>query len=332
MGFKKRAYQYRKVNREGVKMQNKISIIGAGAVGSTFAFRLMLSGLAKEIVLVDKDLKRAEGQVMDLNHGLMFAYPTNIYAADFSGIKGSNIVVVTAGAKQEPGQSRLDLVQKNTDVFKTIMPQIAKYAPEAIILIVTNPVDILTYLSLKILKYPKDKIFGSGTVLDTSRFRYLISSHCGADPRNVHAYIIGEHGDTELPVWSNANIGGMLLKDYCPICNKHCEYRDVLGKIFDKVKKAAYAIIDKKGATYYAIALALEKIVGSVLRDDNSVLPVSTQIEDYYQISDVCLGVPAMVNSRGVDKILKIKLSQEEQEKLRHSANSLKEIIKKIKI
>jgi L-lactate dehydrogenase len=313
-------------------MQNKISIIGAGAVGSTFAFRLMLSGLVKEIALVDKDIKKAQGQVMDLNHGLMFASPADIYATDFSGTKNSNIVVITAGAKQSPGQSRLDLVQKNTDIFKNILPQIAKHAPEAIILIVTNPVDILTYVALKILKYPQEKIFGSGTVLDTSRFRYLISSHCGVDPRNVHAYIIGEHGDTELPVWSNANIGGMLLKDYCPICNKHCEYRDVLGKIFDKVKKSAYEIIDKKGATYYAIALALEKIVDTVIRNNNSILPVSTLIDDYYEINDVCLGIPAMVNNKGIDRILKIKLSEEEQNNLKQSAKALKGVIKKVKI
>jgi L-lactate dehydrogenase len=313
-------------------MQNKISIIGAGAVGSTFAFRLMLSGLVKEIALVDKDIKKAQGQVMDLNHGLMFASPADIYATDFSGTKNSNIVVITAGAKQSPGQSRLDLVQKNTDIFKNILPQIAKHAPEAIILIVTNPVDILTYVALKILKYPQEKIFGSGTVLDTSRFRYLISSHCGVDPRNVHAYIIGEHGDTELPVWSNANIGGMLLKDYCPICNKHCEYRDVLGEIFDKVKKSAYAIIDKKGATYYAIALALEKIVDTVIRNNNSILPVSTLIDDYYEINDVCLGIPAMVNNKGIDRILKIKLSEEEQNNLKQSAKALKGVIKKVKI
>ncbi|MCF7916915.1 MAG: L-lactate dehydrogenase [Candidatus Omnitrophica bacterium] len=313
-------------------MKNKISIIGAGAVGSTFAFRLMLSGLVKEIVLVDKDIKKAEGQVMDLNHGLMFAYPANIYAADFSGIKNSNIVVVTAGAKQSPGQSRLDLVQKNTDIFKDMLPQIAKHAPDAIVLIVTNPVDILTYVALKILKYPKEKIFGSGTVLDTSRFRYLISSHCGVDPRNVHAYVLGEHGDTELPVWSNANIGGMLLKDYCPICGKGCNYKQELGQIFQKVKKAAYEIIDKKGATYYAIALALQKIVDTVIRNNNSVLPVSTLIKDYYQIEDVCLGVPAMVNNKGIDKILKIELSKEEQSSLRQSADTLKEIIKKVKI
>ncbi|MCF7879004.1 MAG: L-lactate dehydrogenase [Candidatus Omnitrophica bacterium] len=313
-------------------MQNKISIVGAGAVGSTFAFRLMLSGLVKEIVLVDKDLKKAEGQTMGLNHGLMFASPANIYASDFSGMKDSNIVVVTAGAKQKPGQSRLDLVQKNTDIFKSILPQIAKHAPEAIILIVTNPVDILTYVALKILKYPKEKIFGSGTVLDTSRFRYLISSHCGVDPRNVHAYIVGEHGDTELPVWSNANIGGMLIKDYCPLCGKGCNYRDELGKIFKKVKEAAYEIIDKKGSTYYAIALALEKIVDTVIRNNNSVLPVSTLIKDYYQIEDVCLGIPAMINNKGIDKILKIKLSEEEQNNLKQSADTLKGIIKKIKI
>ncbi len=313
-------------------MKNKISIIGAGAVGSTFVFRLMLSGLVKEIVLVDKDIKKAEGQVMDLNHGLMFTSPANIYAADFSGIKNSNIVVITAGAKQSPGQSRLDLVQKNTDIFKSILPQITKYAPDAILLIVTNPVDILTYVALKILKYPKEKIFGSGTVLDTSRFRYLISANCGVDPRNVHAYVIGEHGDTELPVWSNANIGGMLLADYCPLCGKGCYYKDELQKMFKKVKESAYEIIDKKGATYYAIALALEKIVDTVIRNNNSILPVSTLIEDYYQIEDICLGIPAMVNNRGIDRILKIKLSEEEQNNLKQSAETLKGIIKKVKI
>lgn len=313
-------------------LRPKVTIIGAGNVGSTFAFSLMISGLAREIVIVDKDEAKAKGECMDLNHGLSFAHPTKIYTSGFDNCIDSDIVVITAGAKQTTGQTRIDLVQTNTDIFKEIISKVTNYAKDSILLVVTNPVDILTYVTLKISGFPKNRVLGSGTVLDTSRFRYLISEHCNVDPRNVHSYIIGEHGDTELPVWSNANIAGMILANYCPICNNLCDYKNELGKIFEEVKNAAYEIIEAKGATYYAIALALKRIVEAILRDENSVLPVSTLINDYYGVNDVCLSIPSIVNRNGVEKFLKLELSSQEQEQFRHSANSLKRIIKQIKL
>jgi L-lactate dehydrogenase len=312
--------------------RSKVAIVGCGNVGSTFAFSLMISGLTREIVLIDKDEKRAQGECMDMNHGASFVHPVNIYAAGYEGCKDADIVVITAGAKQKVGQTRLDLIQTNAEIFKTIIPAITKYAKDAILLVVSNPMDILTYVTLKISDFPSDKVMGSGTVLDSSRFRYLISEHCHVDPRNVHAYIIGEHGDTELPVWSNANIGGTVLAKYCPICSEHCDYKKELGGIFEEVKRAAYKIIEAKGATYYAIGLALVRITEAILRDENSVLPVSTLIRDYYRISDVCLSIPSIVNREGVQRFLRLELSELEQQQLKNSAKTLKDIIKKINL
>jgi len=311
---------------------SKIVIVGAGNVGSTFAFTLMISGVAREIVLIDNNEQWAKGECMDLNHGASFVHPVNVYSAGYEGCRDADIVVITAGAKQKPGQTRTDLIKTNTEIFKDIIPKIVKYAKEAILLVVTNPMDILTYVALKISGLSSNKVLGSGTVLDSSRFRYLISEHCHVDPRNVHAYIIGEHGDTELPVWSHANIGGMVLAKYCPICENHCDYKKELGKIFEEVKDAAYKIIESKGATYYAIGLALVRIVEAILRDENSVLPISTLIDNYYGTSDVCLSLPSIVNRGGVKGFLKLKLSSIEQKQFRHSANTLKDIIKNIKL
>ena len=311
---------------------SKIAIIGPGSVGSTFAFALMISGLAREIVLIGRDRKRAEGECMDLNHGASFVPPVNIYAAGYEGCKDADVIVITAGARQEPGESRLDLAQRNADVFKEIVPLIVNYGENAILVVVSNPMDVLTYLTIKLSGFPPQKVIGSGTVLDSTRFRFLISQHCRVDPRNVHAYIIGEHGDTELPVWSHANIGGMLFPQYCPRCERQCDYKRELGAIFEEVKTSAYKIIEAKGATYYAIALALVRIVGAILRDENSVLPVSTLIHDYYGIDDVCLGIPTIVNRNGVERILMLELSPTEQEQLRHSAQVVKEVIRGIKL
>ena len=312
--------------------RSKIAIIGTGNVGSTFAYSLMISGVAREIVLIDRNQTRAEGEAMDLNHGVNLVKPVNVYSSGYEGCKDADIVVITAGAKQKPGQTRIDLVKENVEIFKNIIPTITKYSGQAILLVVSNPMDILTYVTLKISGLPANRVLGSGTVLDSSRFRYMISEHCHVDSRNVHAYIIGEHGDTELPVLSNTNIGGMVLAEYCPICNGHCNYKEELKGIFEEVKNAAYKIIETKGATYYAIGLALVKIVETILRDENSVLPVSTLIDDYYGVSDICLSVPCVVNCNGIERVLKIKLSPEEQEQFRHSAKTLKEITKNIRL
>lgn len=311
-------------------LKPKIAIIGAGNVGSTFAFSLMISGLAREIVLIDKNELLANGECMDLNHGLSFAHPTKIYAAGFEGCKDADIVVITAGANQKPGQSRTDLVKANVTLFKDIIPEITKHTSDAILLVVTNPVDILTYVTLKISGFPSNRVIGSGTVLDTARFKYLISEYCKVDPNNIHAYIIGEHGDTELPVWSKATIGGMDIETYCSDYAGLGNTKKELDKIFEKVKNAAYQIIEAKGATNYSIALSLVKITQSILRDENSILPVSTLITDYYGISDVCISIPSHVNINGVDHYLKLELSEQEQKLFTHSANTLKNLIKTI--
>jgi len=314
-------------------LRPKVAIIGAGNVGSTFAFSLMISGLAREIVLIDRNEKKSAGECMDLNHGLSFAQPAKIYPAGYEGCEGADMVVITAGARQKPGQTRIDLVQTNTEIFKEMIPRITQYARDAIILVVTNPVDILTYVTLKISGYPSHKVLGSGTVLDTSRFRYLISEHCNVDTRNIHAYIIGEHGDTELPVWSNANIGGMSFARYCGLCDKqgHCVLKKQLEGLLEGVKNAAYKIIELKGATCYAIALALVRITEAILRDENSILAVSTLITDYYGINDVCLSIPSRVNRNGVEHFLRLDLTDEEQKRFQHSATMLKGVIDQIR-
>ena len=313
-------------------LKPKIAIIGAGNVGSTFAFSLMISGLAREIVLIDKNESLAIGECMDLNHGLSFAHPTKIYAAGFEGCADAEIVVITAGANQKPDETRTDLINKNVAIFKDIVPAIAKYAKEAIILVVTNPMDILTYVTLKLSGFPSNRVIGSGTVLDTARLKYMISDYAQVDPGNIHAYIIGEHGDTELPVWSNATIGGMDIETYCSEYAKQGNAKNELKEIFEKVKNSAYEIIKRKGATNYSIALSLVKITRAILRDENSILPVSTLITDYYGISDVCISIPSIVNIHGVAQYVKIDLSEEEQKLFKHSANTLKGFIKAIKL
>jgi L-lactate dehydrogenase len=308
----------------------KIAIIGCGNVGASFAFALSINGTAREIVLIDKNENLSRGESMDLNHGASFIKPVAISHAGYEGCEGADIVVITAGTKQKSGQSRTDLVQANARIFHDIIPNITKYTKEAILLIVSNPVDVLTYITLKISGFSPKKVIGSGTVLDSSRLRFLIGKHCNVDARNVHAYIIGEHGDTELPVWSHANIAGMVLKEYCPLCNSKCDYNRELDDIFKQVKSAAYDIINTKGATCYAIALALVRIVEAIIRDENSVLPVSTLIEDYYGISDICLSVPSIVNKTGVKKFLRPQLSEAEQAQLKNSADSLKTVLRSI--
>ena len=311
-------------------LKPKIAIIGAGKVGSTFAFSLMISGLAREIVLIDKNESLAIGECMDLNHGLSFAHPTKIYAAGYEGCEDADIVVITAGANQKPDQTRTDLVHTNVAIFKEIVPAIVKYTRDAILLVVTNPVDILTYVTLKLSGFPSNRVIGSGTVLDTARLKYMISDYARVDTRNVHAYIIGEHGDTELPVWSNATIGGMDVEMYCSEYAKHGNVRNDLKELFLKVKNSAYEIIKLKGATNYSIAMALVKITKSIIRNENSILPVSTLITDYYGVNDVCISIPSIVNINGVEQSVKLELSAEEEDLFKLSANTLRKFIQTI--
>ncbi len=308
----------------------KVVVVGTGHVGATFAFSLMISGLASNIVLIDVDRKRAEGHAMDLTHGLSFAQPCSIHAGDYPDCKNADIVVVTAGAAQKSGESRLDLVRKNTDIFKKMIPEIVRYDP-GILLIVSNPVDILTQVALKVSGYPANRVIGSGTVLDTARFRYLLSRHCRVDPRNVHAYIIGEHGDSEVPVWSRVNIGGVPFIDDCPVCGKSCKPAK-REEIFEQVKSAAYEIIDRKGYTNFAVALGLVRIVSAILRDENSVLTVSGLLDDYHGVGGICLSVPVILNNRGISRPLGLTLSESEAESFRASADVIKEILSHLEI
>ncbi len=311
----------------------KVSIIGAGSVGMRYAYALIMKGIAREIVIVDLDKKRLEGEVMDLTHTAPYVSPVDIIAGDYSDTASSDLVVITAGVKQNIGQSRLELIESNVQLFKKIIPLLMKYTPEAIFLNVTNPVDILSHVSYKLSSKPANQVIGSGTVLDTARFRNLLARHVGIDSRNVHAYILGEHGDSEFPVWSKAMVGGVLFKDYCPNCckrGKHCNHKEELGKIFKEVKESAYKIIESKGETSYGIGLALLRITEAILNNENSILPVSSLIQGYLDINDLYLSLPAVVNKSGLDYMLNIDLNEEEKSLLKKSAKVIKDNLIKV--
>jgi len=299
-------------------------------VGMRYAYALIMKGGVRQLVLVDLDQKRLEGEVMDLSHGAPYISPVEIIAGDYSQIKNSDLVVITAGKKQKSGQTRLDLVKDNVELYRKIIPEIVKYASSAILLIVSNPVDVLSYAAYKFSSKPKEKVIGSGTVLDTARFRFLLSKHCNVDPRNIHAYILGEHGDSEFPVWSRAMIGGVLFKDYCYICKKSatCQHDKELNKVFTEVKDSAYEIIERKQETSYGIGLALVRITQAIINDENAILPVSSLVEDYLGINDVYLSLPAVINKEGVREVLQIELNLQEKQAFKNSADAIKKVIR----
>jgi L-lactate dehydrogenase len=307
----------------------KVVIIGAGYVGSSFAYALMIQGIVSEIVLIDRDEDKAKGEALDLEHGVSFVYPSRIWAGNFKDCTGADIVVVTAGHAQKPGESRLALVRENVEIFRQIIPQVVKYNQDCIILVATNPVDIMTYTALKLSSFHPSKVIGSGTILDTSRLRYRLAEFMEVDARNVHAYIIGEHGDSEVPLWSTANIAGVRIKDYCPLCEKELE-PELMNRMFNEVKNAAYEIIRFKGRTNFAIGLGLTRIVESIVRDENAILTVSSLLQDYYGVSDVCISVPAIVNKKGIRDVLKLPLEEVEVKKFQESASILKNVIKSL--
>ncbi|MFZ7102959.1 MAG: L-lactate dehydrogenase [Peptococcaceae bacterium] len=312
-------------------LPRKVAIVGSGFVGSSTAFALMMSGLVSEIALIDISLSKAEGEAMDLAHAASFIKPVDIYHGDFSACENASLIIYTAGANQKPGETRIDLVHKNTQVLKDTIPLIVKYAPKSIILMVTNPVDILTYAALKISGFPPERVIGSGTVLDSSRFRHVLSERCSVDPRNVHGYIIGEHGDTELPVWSLANIGGVSIDSYCSLCTIDFTEKakeDIAGQ----VKMAGYEIIRRKGATYYAVALTVKRITEAIFRDENSILTVSGLINKAYGLDDVCLSVPSLVNENGRAKYFAFPIADSELKALHKSAAALQQIQAQLKI
>ncbi|URZ18244.1 L-lactate dehydrogenase [Clostridium felsineum] len=307
----------------------KISVIGAGFVGSSTVFALMNGGLASEIVIVDVNRDKAEGEAMDLSHGTAFVKPVEVKAGDYKDTKDSDIVIITAGAAQKPGETRLDLINKNYSIFKSIVPEVVKYNPNAILVVVSNPVDILTYITYKLSGFPKSRVIGSGTVLDTSRFRYMLSEHFNIDVRNIHTYIMGEHGDSEIATWSLTNIAGMDVNKYCEVSCKKCD-GELKYKVYEDVKNAAYEVIEKKGATYYAVALAIKRIVEAILRDENSILTVSAFLEGQYGIKDVYMGVPSIVGINGAKEIIEVPLNEEEKKELEASAKTLKETLNNI--
>ncbi len=310
--------------------KQKCAVIGCGFVGATIAFTLMQSGLFSEMVLIDANYAKAEGEAMDLSHGIPFANPMKIYAGNYNDLSDCYMIIITAGTAQRPDETRLDMVHKNIEIFKNIIPSISKVTKDAILLIVSNPVDILTYAAIKISGYPKERVIGSGTVLDTARLKYLLGEYLSVDSRSVHAFIIGEHGDSELAVWSSANVSGIDLDGFCSIFGK-CG-GDSLHDLYEDVRDSAYEVIEKKKATYYGIAMAVLRIVRSIVRDEHSILPVSCYIDNHYGLNDVCIGVPAIVGHDGIEKVLDIPLNEDENKRLEKSVNTLKNVISELDI
>ncbi|MBN2368620.1 L-lactate dehydrogenase [Candidatus Woesearchaeota archaeon] len=304
-------------------LNNKVAIIGAGYVGSTAAYSLFIDGVAREIALIDVNKEKAHGEALDLEHGNLFTPYTKVtYGSDYELCKGADIVVVTAGANQKPGETRLDLTKKNVAILREMIPNILKHNNSCIILMVANPLDVLTYLALKTSNLPEKRVFGTGTILDTARFRQYLGSYYNVNPQSVHAYILGEHGDSEFPVWSSANIAGIRLKDFDRYDKKE------LDNIFMKTKNAAYEIISRKGATYYAIGLAVTKIVRTILKDQHEILPLSCLVNDYYGVDGVCLSMPVVLSRSGIQKKIKLHLNNTEKNLLKKSAKIIKETIK----
>ncbi len=306
--------------------KRKCAVIGCGFVGAACAYTYAESGLFSEMVLLDANRKKAEGEALDISHGLPFLAPMRIYAGEYADIADAALIVIAAGANQKPGETRLDLLSRNLGIFDNIIDNIVAHNREAILLVVTNPVDLLTYYTWKKSGFPASRVIGSGTVLDTARLKALIGHELGVDPRNVHSFIIGEHGDSEVPVFSSANISGINLDDFCEMSGIE-NYHETLYAMFEEVRDSAYRIIEGKGATYYAIAQAVLRITRSIMRDENSVLPVSTLVEGHYGVGDICLGVPAIVGAEGVKEVLDLPLNEKEAELVARSAKKVKETL-----
>ncbi len=303
----------------------KAAMIGCGFVGSASAFALMQSGLFSELVLIDANHDKAEGEAMDIAHGLPFAGQMKIYAGDYDDIVDAAVIIVTAGAAQKPGETRLDLVNKNVNIFKSIIPEIAKRNYKGILLIVANPVDILTYTAVKLSGLPENRVIGSGTVLDTARLKYALGEHLEVDSRSVHSFIIGEHGDSEIVAWSSTNVSGIPVNDFCEL-RGHFNHEEAMRRIADDVKNSAYDIIEKKGATYYGIAMSVKRICECIMRDEKSILPISSMMHGEYGISDICLSMPTVVGREGVETRVPIQLNEQEESALSASAEQLSKV------
>lgn len=307
----------------------KAAVVGCGFVGSAIAFTLMQSRLFTELVLLDANFDKADGEAKDIAHGIPFSGQMKVYAGTYDDISDAGIVIVTAGANQKPEETRLDLVNKNVAVYQSIIPEISKRGFEGILLVVSNPVDILTYAAVKIGGFPERRVIGSGTVLDTARLKYALSEHLRVDSRSVHAFIIGEHGDSEIAAWSSANVSGIPLDDFCEM-RGHFNHEEAMDQIAEKVKDSAYEIISKKHATYYGIAMAVRRICECIVRDEKSILPISSIQHGNYGMEGLALSMPAVVGMNGVETHVPISLDGEEEALLKQSAGTLKEVIGKL--
>ena len=309
----------------------KAAVVGCGFVGAASAFSLMQSGLFSELVLIDADQDKAEGEAMDIAHGIPFATPMKIYAGSYDDAADAAVIIVTAGAGQKPGETRLDLVHKNVKIFGSIIPEIRRRDYQGILLIVANPVDILTFTALKLSGLPENRVIGSGTVLDTARLKYKLGEHLGVDSRSVHAFIIGEHGDSELPVWSSANVSGIPLHDFCEMRGHH-EHEKAMKEIAADVKNSAYEIIRRKKATYYGIAMSVRRICEAIMKDEKSILPVSGMMHGEYGVDGICLSVPSIVGRNGIEKQVPISLNEKESSLLKESAETLKKTAESLEL
>lgn len=307
----------------------KAVMIGCGYVGSATVFALMQSGLFSEIALIDANMEKAKGEAMDISHGIPFAKQMTIYAGSYDDVKDAGIVIITAGANQKPGESRLDLVGKNVAIFNMIIPEIVKREFEGILLVVSNPVDILTKVAQQLSGFPEHRVIGSGTVLDTGRLKYKLSEHLGVDTNSIHAFIIGEHGDSEIVAWSSANVSGIPLDNFCEM-RGHYAHKEAEENIAETVKNSAYEIIQRKSATYFGVAMAVKRICEVIVRDERAILPVSTNMHGEYGINDVVLSMPCILGQQGIETQVPIVLDAEEKQKLVESATVLKEIYQAI--
>lgn len=316
-----------------MKKGKKITILGAGNVGATIAYTLAMDGMASEILLIDINEKKAQGEALDIFQGTPFSAPVNVHSGDYDQAAGSDLVVVTVGFARKPGQTRIDLAQANVDIIKAVMPQITRVAPDAVYVVVSNPVDIITYAILKCTNLSESQVFGSGTMLDSARLRARLAKHVGLNSKNVHAYVFGEHGDTAMIPWSLTSIAGMEMNKYCTyICDRHnmCGKQE-LHDIEEDVRTAGAQVISLKGATFYAVAMSVRRICECILRDTDSVMTVSSMIHDQYGISDVCLSLPFVVGAQGISRAITPPLTEEEVVLLRRSADALKEVISQLK-
>ncbi len=309
----------------------KVAVIGCGFVGSAIAFTLMQSRLFTEMVLLDANYDKADGEAMDIAHGIPFAGQMKIYAGNYDDITDASVIIVTAGANQKPDETRLDLVHKNVAIFKSIIPEIASRGFQGILLIVANPVDILTYAAVKLSGFAENRVIGSGTVLDTSRLKYALGEHLGVDSRSVHSFIIGEHGDSEIAAWSSTNISGIPVNDFCEM-RGHFNHEKEMRVIAENVKNSAYEIIAKKQATYYGIAMSVKRICECIVRDEKSILPISAIMHGSYGIEKIALSMPAIVGSDGVETHVPISLNDSEIQALWSSAETIKKIVMELEL